>query len=85
LPQITIPILALNGELDIQVPPQENLDGLRTFFKDHPDATITELEGLNHMFQHATTGALGEYNDIEETFAPEAMKIIADWINERFK
>ena len=84
LPQITIPILALNGELDIQVPAQENLDGLRTFFKNHPDATITELPGLNHMFQHATTGALGEYNDIEETFAPEAMDIIADWINERF-
>ena len=85
LPQITIPILALNGELDIQVPAQENLAGLRHLLKDHPDATITELPGLNHMFQHATTGALGEYNDIEETFAPEAMTIIADWINERFK
>ncbi len=84
LPNITIPILALNGELDIQVPADENLDGLRAMFKDHPDATITELEGLNHMFQHATTGALGEYNDIEETFSSEAMTIIADWINKRF-
>jgi uncharacterized protein len=84
LPQITIPILALNGELDLQVPAKENLTGLRVLLKDHPDATITELPGLNHMFQHATTGALGEYNDIEETFSPEAMKIIADWINERF-
>ncbi len=84
LPQITIPILALNGELDIQVPAQENLEGLRNLLKDHPDATITELPRLNHMFQHATTGALGEYNDIEETFSPEAMDIIADWINKRF-
>ncbi|MBL4698085.1 MAG: alpha/beta hydrolase [Phycisphaerales bacterium] len=85
LSKINIPILALNGELDIQVPAQENLEGLRDLLKDNPDATITELPGLNHMFQHATTGALGEYNDIEETFAPEAMTIIADWINKRFK
>lgn len=84
LPQIEIPILALNGELDLQVPAQENLGGLRTMLKDHPDATITELKGLNHMFQHAKTGAMGEYNDIEETFSPEAMGIIADWINKRF-
>ncbi len=84
VPQIVIPILALNGELDLQVPAQENLAGLRAMLKDHPDATITELPGLNHMFQHAKTGAMGEYNDIEETFSPEAMGIIADWINERF-
>ncbi|MDF1809075.1 MAG: alpha/beta hydrolase [Phycisphaerales bacterium] len=84
LPQIDIPILALNGELDLQVPSQENLDGLRSMLKDHPDATIIELEGLNHMFQHAKTGAMGEYNDIEETFSPEAMSIVADWINTRF-
>ena len=84
LPRIGIPILALNGELDLQVPAQENLDGLRALLADHPDATITELKGLNHMFQHAKTGALGEYNDIEETFAPEAMTIIATWIQERF-
>jgi len=84
LPSINIPILALNGELDLQVPAQENLDGLRALLADHPDATIMELEELNHMFQHAKTGALGEYNDIEETFAPEAMNIITDWINKRF-
>jgi len=84
LPAITCPILALNGQLDTQVPAQENLDGLRTLLKDHPDATMIQLEGLNHLFQHATTGALGEYNDIEETFSPEAMDIMAVWINERF-
>ncbi len=84
VPQITIPILALNGELDMQVPAKENLAGLSNLLKNHPDATITELKGLNHLFQHAKTGAIGEYNDIEETFSPEAMQLIADWINERF-
>ncbi len=84
LPNINIPILALNGQLDLQVPSQENLDGLRAMLADHPDATITELPNLNHMFQTAKTGAMGEYNDIEETFAPSAMNIISEWINERF-
>ena len=46
--------------------------------------TIQSLPGLNHLFQHAKPGALGEYNDSEETFAPGAMKLIADWINARF-
>tara|TARA_R110002073_G_scaffold118918_1_gene258798 strand:- start:730437 stop:732176 length:1740 start_codon:yes stop_codon:yes gene_type:complete len=84
LPQIEIPILALNGELDLQVPAPENLAGLRTLLKDNPDTTIIELESLNHMFQHAKTGAMGEYNDIEETFSPQAMKMISEWINQRF-
>ncbi len=84
LPQIEIPILALNGELDLQVPAPENLAGLRALLKDNPDTTIIELESLNHMFQHAKTGAMGEYNDIEETFSPQAMKLISEWINQRF-
>ena len=81
---VRCPVLAINGSLDRQVPADENLDGLRELLRDHDDVTIMKLDGLNHMFQHATTGALGEYNDIEETFAPDAMKLIADWINARF-
>jgi hypothetical protein len=46
--------------------------------------TIVELPGLNHLFQHATTGAIGEYRDIEETFSPEALALIGDWISQRF-
>ncbi len=81
---VRCPVLAINGQLDKQVPADENLDGLRGLLADHPDATIKALPGLNHLFQTATTGALGEYNDIEETFAPSAMELISDWINTRF-
>jgi hypothetical protein len=41
---------------------------------------VDELPGLNHLFQHAKTGAFSEYAQIEETFAPEALEKIADWI-----
>lgn len=84
LESLTMPILALNGSLDMQVPAEANLAGLKAGLAHNPDVTIMELPGLNHLFQHATTGAMGEYQDIEETFAPQAMEIISDWINARF-
>ena len=82
--RIEVPVLALNGSLDLQVPPKENLAAIRDALKDNPDVTIVELEGLNHLFQTATTGAIGEYRDIEETFSPTALKLMSDWIGERF-
>jgi len=82
--EIDLPILAINGSLDFQVEADPNLDGLRTILADHDDATIIKLEGLNHMFQHAETGSMREYALIEETFAPHAMELISDWINDRF-
>ncbi len=84
LEQLTTPVLAINGSLDLQVPADQNLPPLRAIFADHPDATVIELEGLNHLFQTAETGALAEYSQIEETFAPEALTIISDWVLERF-
>jgi len=84
LPSIKVPILAVNGELDVQVAAKQNLSGLKKLLKNNPDATILELPRLNHLFQTAETGALGEYADIEETFAPEALKIISDWIADRY-
>lgn len=81
---IRIPVLALNGSLDHQVPADENLAAIQTVLADNPDATVRRLDGLNHMFQTAPTGAIGEYADIAETFAPSAMTLISDWITARF-
>jgi pimeloyl-ACP methyl ester carboxylesterase len=83
LPQITAPVLAINGSKDTQVPAWQNLPALRELFAAHRDATIVELEGLNHLFQTAETGAPAEYGEIEETFSPVALKTISDWIAER--
>lgn len=84
LQQLDMPLLALNGSLDLQVPADANLDAIRQATTNNPDVTIINREGLNHLFQHATTGTVGEYAQIEETFDPETLRIIADWINERF-
>ncbi|WP_417449371.1 alpha/beta hydrolase family protein [Kordiimonas sp.] len=82
---LDIPVLALNGTLDQQVDAEENLGGMRAAFDGKADATVMQLEGLNHMFQTAKTGGLDEYMAIEETFAPAALDIIASWINTRFQ
>ena len=84
LAALDIPVLALNGSLDMQVEAPDNLAGMRTHLAGTPDATIIELDGLNHMFQTAQTGSMGEYAQIEETFAPSALVLISDWIQARF-
>lgn len=86
LRQIRIPVLAINGERDLQVPPKENLEAIAAALEaaGNPDYTVTELPGLNHLFQHAETGAPTEYQGIEETFSPEALEFISSWILERF-
>lgn len=78
LPKVTCPILALQGSKDCQVLALPNIDGITrlTGSNTHHEVFV----GLNHLFQHCTTGAPDEYVLIEETFAPEAMQAIADWI-----
>lgn len=80
LRKVKVPVLALNGSLDLQVPPDEDLGPIRAALKADPDATIVELPRLNHLFQTARTGMPTEYGDIEETMTPVALKTIVDWV-----
>lgn len=84
LSRLRVPVLAINGSVDRQVPSAENLAAMRVALAENKDATVQELPGLNHFFQTAGTGALGEYADIAETFAPSAMNIVSEWILVRF-
>jgi pimeloyl-ACP methyl ester carboxylesterase len=84
LSRLRVPVLAINGSLDVQVASAENLAGMRVALAQNPDATVRELPGLNHFFQTAKTGAIGEYDGIAETFAPSALAVVGDWIVERF-
>ncbi len=80
LPKIKCPVMAVNGSKDVQVDAHDNLSALRKGLKPNKKNLIKEYEGLNHLFQHCTTGQTTEYRLIEETFAPEVMQDISDWI-----
>lgn len=84
IPNLSQPVLVLQGDMDLQIVAEPNVSGLRTLLADHPDAEIVVMEGLNHLFQPATTGLMTEYAQIETTFDPDAMMVISDWINERY-
>lgn len=84
LRKIHVPVLAMGGTLDRQVPSDQNLPAIRAALINSPDVTIKEIPGLNHMFQTAKTGAPGEYADIQETFAPVALNIMTEWLTKRF-
>lgn len=79
------PVLALNGTLDVQVPHASNLAGIEAALAHNPDTTLMALDGRNHMFQRAQTGAIPEYAQIEETLDPMVLELISDWIAERFE
>ncbi|HUL15448.1 MAG TPA: alpha/beta hydrolase [Terriglobales bacterium] len=82
LRRVKCPVLALNGEKDLQVSPEDNLPVLKKALAENAnrDVTVEELPGLNHLFQHCDTGSPTEYGAIEETMAPEVLQTIGDWV-----
>jgi fermentation-respiration switch protein FrsA (DUF1100 family) len=82
LSKVKCPILALNGEKDLQVPPKENLTAIKKGLKKAKNkyVTIKELPGLNHLFQESATGNPNEYALIQQTFSPLAMEEVLQWI-----
>lgn len=80
LMKMKCPVLAINGEKDLQVPPDQNLPAIRKALANNKNAEVDELPGLNHLFQTAKTGAIGEYAEIDETMSPVALEKVAGWI-----
>jgi uncharacterized protein len=82
LRKVKCPVLAINGEKDVQVSPQQNLPAIRKALEEggNQQSEVSELPGLNHLFQTSKTGAVSEYGEIEETISPVAMEKIASWI-----
>lgn len=87
LEKVKVPVLALNGSKDLQVPAKENLEGIRKALAKGGNKAVTtkELPGLNHLFQEAQTGLPQEYATIEQTFSPAALSEISNWIIKQTK
>jgi pimeloyl-ACP methyl ester carboxylesterase len=85
LRQVDVPVLALYGSKDLQVPPDQNVEPMRTALANSPsdDVTVRVLDGLNHLFQPAESGVPSRYAQIDTTMAPKALETVSDWILDR--
>jgi len=83
LAQVHCPVLALNGENDVQVPADENLNAIQKTLLEagNTNITIKKLPKLNHLFQTSQTGLPSEYVQIEETFSQEVLEIMLNWLD----
>lgn len=82
LKKIQTPVLAIQGDKDLQVSPIENIQGIESIFKSagNKRVEIHLVPNKNHLFQTTTTGKIEEYGELEETFSPEVLEIIKNWI-----
>lgn len=74
------PFFALNGDRDCQVISSLNLTAIKQLLPQSKRNLVKEYPGLNHLFQHCTTGLPTEYGQTEETISPEVLQDIAQWI-----
>ena len=79
LGKVTCPVLAINGEKDKQVYP-DNLTVIKEYV---PQAKTILMPELNHLMQHAVTGEMTEYDSIRETISPDVLDIIVQFIKEQ--
>jgi hypothetical protein len=66
----------------MQVPADANLGAIERVLTEGPCPSVTavRLVGLNHLFQPAQTGLIGEYAVISTTFDERTMGLIAGWV-----
>lgn len=87
LEKVKCPVLAINGEKDLQVLPNENLQAIKEALIRGRNKKVTtkELQNLNHLFQECKTGLPNEYATTEQTFSPIALTEISSWIQVQSK
>ena len=87
LKKLKCPVLVLNGEKDIQVTSKLNTEAIVNALKEggNKNVKLQIFPGLNHLFQHCTTCNVAEYGQLDETFSPEVLKTMSDWILQKVK
>lgn len=82
--QTTVPVLAIFGGLDMQVPAEQNAPPIETALAEagNDDVTVVILPGANHLFQTADTGSPAEYATLPAEFTPDLIPTLTDWLRE---
>lgn len=87
LEKVKCPILAINGDKDLQVAAMANLNAIKRIAEKSGNKKVTtkQLPGLNHLFQESDKGLPSEYGTIEQTISPAALNEISGWILKQVK
>lgn len=82
LKKVKCPVLALNGEKDIQVNAAMNQTAIQQTIQENgnKNVTVKAYPNMNHLFQTCRKGTLTEYGELEETISPEVLEDMAEWI-----
>jgi dipeptidyl aminopeptidase/acylaminoacyl peptidase len=79
LGSLPVPVLAVYGDRDVQVPPDQSVPVLTALLAGKPDATIDVLPGLDHSLRPVDGG----YDDAYDTaIAPGALDLVTGWMKE---
>ncbi len=83
--KISAPVLAVNGEKDMQVDSQENLSAIKNALEKEGKFKheIKSYPDLNHLFQECETGQADEYGKIEQTISPQVLEDITNWLKKQ--
>jgi pimeloyl-ACP methyl ester carboxylesterase len=82
LAQTKVPVLALFGGKDLQVPAEANQAAIMAALDrgGNQDHTAKVFPQANHLYQAATTGSPNEYATLKPEFVDGFLKTIGDWI-----
>jgi len=85
--KVRVPVLALFGDLDVQVDVSQNRAGLEAALAKagNPNLTVRVFPTANHLFQEAKTGSPGEYAALPMKFVPGFLGTILGWLEYHFK
>ncbi len=82
LEKVKCPVLAVFGELDLQVPAAVNRDPMEQALKNGGNTAyrIEVMARANHLYQEAKTGTVQEYTTLKKEFVPELLPLLTSWI-----
>ena len=87
LEKVDVPVLALFGGKDAQVPAEMNETAMKAALAKggNTDVMTKVFPEANHLFQAAGTGSPSEYTELEPEFLPGFLDTISAWILARVK
>ncbi len=85
--KVKCPVLLLGGAKDFQVNNSYDIKTITAILKNSGNNHVESklFPDLNHLFQHCHTCTFAEYSKLEETFAPEALSTMTDWLDKTIK